>query len=84
MLLPIKFIAANIFVSGMIAGAVCGAVAVSTLSNPERLNRLKDYVKKSREGCKKQLGPRSNFGWKEKNLFGRDYVKKWEVSWLNL
>ena len=53
MLLPVKFIAANIFVSGMIAGAVCGAVAVSTLSNPERLNRIKDYVKKSREGCKK-------------------------------
>ena len=51
--LPIKFIAANIFGSGMIAGAVCGAVAVATLSNPERLNRLKDYVKKSREGCKK-------------------------------
>ena len=53
MLLPIKFIAANIFVSGMIAGAVCGAVAVSTLSNPERLNRLKDYLKESCEGRKK-------------------------------
>ena len=52
-LLPVKFIAANIFVSGMIAGAVCGAVAVSTLSNPERLNRLKDYVKDSCEGRKK-------------------------------
>ena len=46
MLLPIKFIAPNIFASGMIAGAVCGAVAVSTLSNQERLNRLKDYLKK--------------------------------------
>ena len=53
MLLPIKFIAANIFISGVIAGAVCGAVAVSTLSNPERLNRLKDYVKDSCEGRKK-------------------------------
>ena len=53
MLLPIKFIAANIFLSGMITGAVCGAVAVTTLSNPERLNRLKDYVKESCEGCKK-------------------------------
>ena len=53
MLLPIKFIAANIFVSGMIAGAVCGAVAVSTLSNPGRLNRLKDYLEESCEGRKK-------------------------------
>ena len=53
MLLPIKFIAANIFVSGMIVGSVCGAVAVTTLSNPERLNRLKDYVKESCESCKK-------------------------------
>ena len=53
MLLPVKFIAANIFVSGMIAWAVCGAVAVSKLSNPERLNRLKDYVKDSCEGRKK-------------------------------
>ena len=53
MLLPVKFIAANIFVAGMIAGAVCGTVAVAALSNPERLNRLKDYVKKSRDGCKK-------------------------------
>ena len=53
MLLPVKFIAANIFVSGMIAGAVCGAVAVSTLSNPERLNRLKDYGKESWQGRKK-------------------------------
>ena len=53
MLLTVKFIAANIFVSGMIAGAVCGAVAVFTLSNPERLNRLKDYLKESRESCKK-------------------------------
>ena len=48
MLLPIKFIAPNIFASGMIAGAVCGAVAVSTLSNQERLNRLKDYLKKNK------------------------------------
>ena len=53
MLLPVKFIAANFFLSGVFTGAVCGAVAVTTLSNPERLNRLKDYVKESCEGCKK-------------------------------
>ena len=47
MLLPVKFIAANIFVSGMIAGAVSGAIAVYALSNPERLNRLKDNVEES-------------------------------------
>ena len=53
MLLPIKFIAANIFISGMTAGAVCGAIAVYTLSDPERLNRLNDYTKKMGKGCKK-------------------------------
>ena len=53
MLLSVKFIAANIFIMGMTAGAVCGAVAVSTLYNPKRLNRLKDYLKESCEGRKK-------------------------------
>ena len=53
MLLPVKLIAANIFASGMIAGAVCGAVAGSTLSNRGRLNRLKDYLEESCEGRKK-------------------------------
>ena len=65
MLLPVKFIAANIFASGMIAGAVCGAIAVSTLSNPKRLNRLKDYLKESCEDRKKQFEVKSNSGWKE-------------------
>ena len=65
MLLPVKFIAANIFASGMIAGAVCGAVAVYTLSNPKRLNRLKDYVKESCESCKKQFESKPNSSWKE-------------------
>ena len=53
MLLPIKFLAASIFVSGMTAGAVCGAVVGYTFSSPERVNRLKDYVKKVSEACKK-------------------------------
>ena len=53
MLLSVKFIAANIFIMGITAGTVCGAVAVSTLSNPKRLNRLKDYLKESCEGRKK-------------------------------
>ena len=55
MLLPIKFIAANIFISGMTAGAVCGAIAVYTLSDPERLNRLNDYAKELCKGFKKSL-----------------------------
>ena len=53
MLLPIKFISANIFLSGMTAGAVCGAIAAYTLSDPERLNRLSDHAKKMYKGCKK-------------------------------
>ena len=46
MLLPVKFISANIVITGVTAGAVCGAIAVYTLSNPERKKRLNDYVKK--------------------------------------
>ena len=65
MLLPIKFIAANIFVSGMIVGSVCGAVAVSTLFNPERRNRMKDYIKECCEDRKKQFEVNSNYVWKE-------------------
>ena len=52
-LLPVKFIAANIFITGMTAGAVCGAIAVYTLSDPERLNRLNDYAKELCKSCKK-------------------------------
>jgi len=53
MLLPIKFIAANIFISGMTAGAVCGAIAVYTFSDLERLNRLNNYAKEMCKGCEK-------------------------------
>ena len=53
MLLPIKFIATNIFLSGMTAGVVCGAIAAYTLSNPERAKRLNDYAKEMCKGCKK-------------------------------
>ncbi len=53
MLLPVKFIAANIFITGMTAGAVCGAIAVHTLSNAERLTRSNDCAKEICKGCKK-------------------------------
>ena len=65
MLLPVKFIAANIFITGMTAGAVSGAIAVYTLSDPERLNRLNDYVRELCKGCKKKFEPKSNPGWEE-------------------
>tara|TARA_B100000579_G_C22182124_1_gene554619 strand:- start:193 stop:354 length:162 start_codon:yes stop_codon:yes gene_type:complete len=51
--LPIKSIAANIFLSGMTARSVCGAIAAYTLSDPERLNRLNDHAKKMCKGYKK-------------------------------
>ena len=53
MLLPIKFIAANIFISGITAGALCGAIAVYTFSDPVRLNQLNNYVKEMCKGCKR-------------------------------
>jgi len=37
----------------MTAGAVCGAIAVYTLSNLVRLKRLNDYAKEMCKGCKK-------------------------------
>ena len=63
--LPIKFTEASIFISGMTAGAVCGAIAVYTLSDPERLNRLNDYAKELCKGFKKKFEPKSNPGWEE-------------------
>lgn len=53
MLLPLKFIAANIFITGTTAGAVCGAIAVYTLSDPERLNRLNDFAEEMCKSCEK-------------------------------
>tara|TARA_A100000164_G_scaffold24779_1_gene19478 strand:+ start:60 stop:257 length:198 start_codon:yes stop_codon:yes gene_type:complete len=65
MLLPVKFISANIFIMGVTAGAVCGAIAVYTLSDLERLNRLNDYAKELCKGCKKKFELKSNPGWEE-------------------
>ncbi len=53
MLLPVKFIVANIFITGTTAGAVCGAITVCTLSDPEQLNRLNDFAKEKCKSCKK-------------------------------
>ena len=65
MLLPVKFISVNIFIMGVTAAAVCGAIAVYTLSDPERLNRLNDYAKELCKGCKKKFEPKPNPGWEE-------------------
>ena len=48
MLLPVKFIAANIFVAGMTAGVAGGAAAVYILSDAERRDKLKELVLKGR------------------------------------
>ena len=53
MLLPVKFIAENMFIMGTTVGAVCGAIAVYTISDPERLNRLNDFAKEMCRSCKK-------------------------------
>ena len=45
-LLPVKFIAANIFVAGITAGVAGGATAVYILSDAERRDNLKIVLKR--------------------------------------
>ena len=52
MFFPLKFVAANIFMAGVSAGAVGGAAAVYVLSNQQRREKLKDCAEKMRENCK--------------------------------
>ena len=52
MLFPLKFVAANIFMAGLTAGAVGGAAAVYVLSDPQRREKLKDCTDKVRGNCK--------------------------------
>lgn len=52
MLFPLKFVAANIFMAGVTAGAVGGAAAVFVLSDQQRRDKLKDCADKLRENCK--------------------------------
>ena len=54
-LLPVKFIAANIFVAGMTAGVAGGAAAVYILSDAERRDKLKDCAEKVGKTCKNLL-----------------------------
>ena len=42
MFFPLKFVAANIFMAGVTAGAVGGAAAVYVLSDQHRREKLKD------------------------------------------
>jgi gas vesicle protein len=52
MLFPLKFVAANIFMAGVTAGAVGGAAAVYVLSDQQRREKLKDCADKMRDNCK--------------------------------
>ena len=52
MLFLLKFIAANIFMAGVTAGAVGGAAAVYVLSDQQRREKLKDCAEKMRANCK--------------------------------
>ena len=55
MLIPVKFIAANIFMAGMTAGVAGGAAAVYILSDAERRDKLKDCAEKLGKTCKNLL-----------------------------
>ena len=52
MFFPLKFVAANIFMAGVTAGAVSGAAAVYVLSDQHRREKLKDCAEKMRTNCK--------------------------------
>ena len=52
MLFPLKFVAANIFLAGVTAGAVGGAAAVYVLYDQQRREKLKDCADKMRANCK--------------------------------
>ena len=51
MLFPLKFVAANIFMAGVTAGAVGGAAAVYIMSDQQRREKLKDCADKMRKNC---------------------------------
>ena len=61
-LLPVKFIAANIFVAGMTAGVAGGAAAVYILSDAERRDKLKDCAEKVGKTCKNLLNSKPDAG----------------------
>ena len=52
MLFLLKFVAANIFMAGVTAGALVGASAVYVMSDQQRREKLKDCADKMRGNCK--------------------------------
>jgi len=52
MFFPLKYVAANIFMAGVTAGALGGAAAVYVLSDQQRREKLKDCAEKMRANCK--------------------------------
>ena len=61
-LLPVKFIAANIFVAGITAGVAGGAAAVYILSDAERRDKLKVCAEKVGKTCKNLLNSKPGAG----------------------
>ena len=61
-LLPVKFIAANIFVAGITAGVAGGAAAVYILSDAERRDKLKDCAEKVGKTYKNLLNSKPDAG----------------------
>ena len=59
MFFPLKFVAANIFMAGVTAGAIGGAAAVYVLSDQQRREKLKDCAEKMRENCKLKWNTKS-------------------------
>ena len=59
MFFPLKFVAANIFMAGVSAGAVGGAAAVYVLSDKHRREKLKDCAEKMRENYKPKRNTKS-------------------------
>ena len=61
-LLPVKFIAANIFVAGITAGLAGGAAVVYILSDADRRDKLKDCAEKVGKTCKNLLNSQPDAG----------------------
>ena len=59
MFFPFKFLAANIFMAGVTAGALGGAAAGYVLSDQQRREKLKYCAEKMRANCKTKWNTKS-------------------------
>ena len=60
MLLPVKFVAVNIFLAGVTAGAVCSAAVVIVLSDTKRKEQLQECAAKMRYNCRTMFNMKPN------------------------